>query len=109
VVEHVTRSPRCPGTGGATLTTRTSPPPSSTSSLSLPLAGITGTMEPRGIFISMAVPADRSWPLHWPTGRQPRSLAARRCQALQSGAGGAVPDYCFTVDGRRMLYDVKLT
>ena len=20
---------------------------------------------------------------------------------------GAVPDYCFTVDGRRMLYDVK--
>ena len=50
-------------------------------------------MEPRGIF-SMAVPAEvlaaalaedgsrRSWP-------------------------GAVPDYCFTADGRRMLYDVK--
>ena len=50
-------------------------------------------MEPRGI-ISMAVPAE--------------VLAA----ALAEDGGrrsrpGAVPDYCFTVDGRRMLYDVK--
>ena len=62
------------------------------------LAGITGTMEPRGIF-SMAVPAE--------------VLAAvnGRCTVAEDGSRlsrpGAVPDYCFTVDGRRMLYDVK--
>ena len=59
------------------------------------LAGISGTMEPRGIF-SMAVPADRSWP-HLPALAEDGSRRSRP---------GAVPDYCFTVGGRRMLYDV---
>jgi hypothetical protein len=48
-------------------------------------AGISGAREPRGIF-SMAVPAE--------------VLATSPHQ-------GAIPDYCFTVDGRRTLYDVK--
>ncbi len=57
------------------------------------LAGITGTMEPRGIF-SMAVPAE--------------VLAAALAEdGSRCSRPGAVPDYCFTVDGRRMLYDVK--
>ena len=57
------------------------------------LAGITGTMEPRGIF-SMAVPAE--------------VLAAALAEdGSRRSRPGAVPDYCFTVDGRRMLYDVK--
>jgi hypothetical protein len=82
---------RCPGTGGATPTT-TSPPLSSTSSLSL------GLQAPWSRVASSAwLFRPRSWPLHWPRTaavRQP-SLAARRCSGL----------YCFTVDGRRMLYD----
>ena len=52
------------------------------------LAGISGTMEPRGIF-SMAVPAE--------------VLAE---DGSRRSRPGAVPDYCFTVDGRCMLYDV---
>ena len=57
------------------------------------LAGISGTMEPRGIF-SMAVPAE--------------VLAAALAEdGSRRSRPGAVPDYCFTVDGRRMLYDVK--
>jgi hypothetical protein len=57
------------------------------------LAGITGTMELRGIF-SMAVPAE--------------VLAAALAEdSSRRSRPGAVPDYCFTVDGRRMLYDVK--
>ena len=46
-------------------------------------------MEPRGIF-SMAVPAE--------------VLAE---DGSRRSRPGAVPDYCFTVDGRCMLYDVK--
>ena len=51
-------------------------------------------MEPRGIF-SMAVPAE--------------VLAAALAEdGSRRSRPGAVPDYiCFTVDGRRMLYDVK--
>ena len=45
-------------------------------------------MEPRGIF-SMAVPAE--------------VLAE---DGSRRSRPGAVPDYCFTVDGRCMLYDV---
>ena len=60
---------------------------------SVSLAGISGTMEPRGIF-SMAVPAE--------------VLAAALAEdGSRRSRPGAVPDYCFTVDGRRMLYDVK--
>jgi hypothetical protein len=44
-------------------------------------AGISGVREPRGIF-SMAVPAE--------------VLAT-------ASRSGAVPDYCFTINGRRML------
>ena len=40
------------------------------------LAGISGLMEPRGIF-SMAVPAEVRWPLHWP-----RMVAVARGPAL---------------------------
>ena len=57
------------------------------------LAGISGTMEPRGIF-SMAVPAEVL-------------AAAQAKDGSRRSRPGAVPDYCFTVDGRRMLYDVK--
>ena len=82
---------RCPGTGGAMLMI-TSPPPSSTSSLSLGFQAPC-TMEPRGIF-SMAVSAE--------------VLAAALAEdGSRRSRPGAVPDYCFTVDGRRMLYDVK--
>ena len=57
------------------------------------LAGITGTMEPRGIF-SMVVPAE--------------VLAASLAEdGSRRSRPGAVPDYCFTVDGCRMLYDIK--
>ena len=50
-------------------------------------------MEPRGIF-SMAVPAE--------------VLAAALAEdRSRRSRPGAVPDYCFTADGRRMLYDVK--
>ena len=50
-------------------------------------------MEPRGIF-SMAVPAE--------------VLAAALAEdGSRRSRPGAVPDYCFTVDGRRMLYDIK--
>ena len=59
------------------------------------LAGISGTMEPRGIssgIFSMAVPAE--------------VLAAA---LAEDGSGrsrpGAVPDYCFMVVGRRMRND----
>ena len=55
-------------------------------------AGISGTMEPRGIF-SMAVPAEVL-------------TAALAEDGSRRSRPGAVPDYCFTVDGRRMLYDV---
>ena len=50
-------------------------------------------MEPRGIF-SMAVLAEVL----------AAALAEDGSRRLRPGA---VPDYCFTVDGRRMLYDVK--
>ena len=60
--------------------------------------GISGTMEPRGIFRWLFRP--RSWPLHWP-----RMLG---CWQPSLAAPGAVPDYfLITVDGRRMLKDVK--
>ena len=50
-------------------------------------------MEPRGFF-SMAVPA--------------KVLAAALAEdGSRRSRPGAVPDYCFTVDVRRMLYDVK--
>ena len=50
------------------------------------LAGISGTMEPRGIF-SMAVPAE--------------VLAAALAEdGSRRSRPGAVPDYCFTVDVR---------
>ena len=66
------------------------------------LAGISGTMEPRGIFsISSAwLFRPRSWPLHWPS---PRMVAVARGPALSQ----TILLYCFTVNGRRMLYDVK--
>ena len=48
-------------------------------------------MEPRGF---RAVPAE--------------VLAAALAEdGSRRSRPGAVPDYCFTVDGRRMLYDVK--
>ena len=48
---------RCPGTGGATLMTTSPYNIASTVFDLVSLAGISGTMEPRGIF-SMAVPAE---------------------------------------------------
>ena len=49
--------------------------------------------DPRGIF-SMAVPAE--------------VLAAALAEdGSRRSRPGAVPDYCFTVVGRRMLYDKK--
>ena len=61
------------------------------------LAGISGTTWSR-VASSAWLFRPRSWPLHWPRMVAPRSRRSRP---------GAVPDYCFTVDGRRMLYDVK--
>jgi len=40
-----------------------------------------------------------SWSLH--------RVAALAEDGSRRSRPGAVPDYCFTVDGRRMLYDVK--
>jgi len=59
-------------------------------------------MEPRGIF-SMAVPAEVL-----AAALADRMLAAVKPSAVARGPWGAVPDYfLITVDGRRMLKDVK--
>ena len=73
---------RCPGTGGATLMT-TSPPPSSTSSLSL------GFQAPWSRVASSAwLFLPRSWPLHWPRmAAVARGLAQSQTIASRSTLG----------------------
>ena len=53
---------------------------------------------------------------HSGTSMEPRGFRAVPAEVLAAALAedgsrrsrpGAVPDYCFTVDGRRMLYDVK--
>ena len=73
---------RCPGTGGATLMT-TSPPPSSTSSLSLGFqAPWSRVASSEWLFLP------RSWPLHWPRmAAVARGLAQSQTIASRSTLG----------------------
>ena len=60
------------------------------------LAGISGTMEPRGIF-SMAVPQrSRSWPLHWP---RMAAVARGLAQSQTIASRSSVVACCTTKNG----------
>ena len=83
------------GTGGATLMT-TSPPPSSTSSLSLGFQAPWSRVATSGLQHGCPGRGLGRCRLHWP-----------RMAAVARGPARSQTIASFTVDGRRMLYDVK--